>query len=768
MGNDTFVSVGEATHPGATEKLMEYWAHGKGAAKIRWGVPGDFDRCVKHLRKYFPQDPKGLCANLHHRAIGMWPGQEDPGGRGGHHSLEAAELLAAAPLGETWYGPLAPISVMTGDRRQFEPGSLTNRPLPLPLNLQEASAPRHLGAVTVGRIMGMSIGPDVNGQPYMWGWGDWLPESAQPKVALAKELVRGGVAGPSVDVPGAYTASVVDGPDGQPLLSYSSAEVSGATLVAMPAFADLRLTLQSEDDSWDSVDPAEMALGDGVDCGCGGEMVAAVNSSGWRGVTIAPRAAEFKADDAVARIAEWAGLGTKSPDLEKLNKAFMYRDSSEPAEVIQSYRLPIGDIVDGKLVLYYHAIYAAAALISGAHGGLPTVPDGDKTKLRSVISDIYAELSKEYGEEIQAPWDKGGRQDAGVRMGTEGLDVFEVRSGWDSYPVADAGVAWDSGAALGRVSDWAGSDMAKYARAFLWRDPNMDATQKGAYKLPIADIIEGRLTIVPRAVNAVASVLGGGRGGVDIPPADQARIKGVVGMIQKRIHGQGMALLAAGGPLAPPRSWFADPHLTGPTKIKVNGDGRVFGHLATWQQCHMGIGNACVVAPKSKTNYAFFATGEVRTAEGDLVPAGRITVDTGHASPGLGVIPATAHYDNTGTAVAVVTPGEDQHGIWVAGSLIPGVDEYRVAALRRSPLSGDWRRVGGNLELVAALAVNTAGFPIVNMTASGQNCLIAAGILIADGEPVEQTQEDQEARARRLRHLREGTPAQRLMKLQRS
>src|SRR5699024_6608649 len=29
------------------------------------------------------------------------------------------------------------------------------------------------------------------------------------------------------------------------------------------------------------------------------------------------------------------------------------------------------------------------------------------------------------------------------------------------------------------------------------------------------------------------------------------------------------------------------------------------------------------------------------------------------------------------------------------------------------PLSGDWRTIGGNLELVAALAVNTPGFPIV-------------------------------------------------------
>lgn len=60
----------------STQRLMEYWAHGEGARKIRWGTDGSFNRCVRHLRKYFPRDPKGLCANLHHRATGEWPAEE--------------------------------------------------------------------------------------------------------------------------------------------------------------------------------------------------------------------------------------------------------------------------------------------------------------------------------------------------------------------------------------------------------------------------------------------------------------------------------------------------------------------------------------------------------------------------------------------------------------------------------------------------------------------------------------------------------------------
>jgi hypothetical protein len=59
----------------STERLKVYWAEGAGAAKIRWGVPGDFDRCVVQLSKYVgPGVVKGLCANLHKRATGGWPG----------------------------------------------------------------------------------------------------------------------------------------------------------------------------------------------------------------------------------------------------------------------------------------------------------------------------------------------------------------------------------------------------------------------------------------------------------------------------------------------------------------------------------------------------------------------------------------------------------------------------------------------------------------------------------------------------------------------
>lgn len=57
------------------ERLRRYWAEGEGAAKIGWGVPGDFDRCRVELGKYVDAgEVDGFCARLHKRATGAWPG----------------------------------------------------------------------------------------------------------------------------------------------------------------------------------------------------------------------------------------------------------------------------------------------------------------------------------------------------------------------------------------------------------------------------------------------------------------------------------------------------------------------------------------------------------------------------------------------------------------------------------------------------------------------------------------------------------------------
>ena len=200
------------------------------------------------------------------------------------------------------------------------------------------------------------------------------------------------------------------------------------------------------------------------------------------------------------------------------------------------------------------------------------------------------------------------------------------------------------------------------------------------------------------------------------------------------------ALVAGAAPIAPPAAWFSNPQLDGPTPLTVTADGRVFGHAATFDQCHVaspaGEG-VCVLAPRSQTSYAKFHLGSLVTDDGESISVGKITMGTGHAGPRLRAASATAHYDDTGTAVADVRAGEDRFGIWLAGALRPDVSEEQVRALRASPISGDWRKVDGNLELVAALAVNVPGFPVIprpqGMVASGElTSLVATGMILEE------------------------------------
>ena len=55
----------------STERLKRYWTVGKGAAKIRWGTPGSWRRCHRHLLKYMPPGvAAGYCTNLAKRLGG--------------------------------------------------------------------------------------------------------------------------------------------------------------------------------------------------------------------------------------------------------------------------------------------------------------------------------------------------------------------------------------------------------------------------------------------------------------------------------------------------------------------------------------------------------------------------------------------------------------------------------------------------------------------------------------------------------------------------
>ena len=188
------------------------------------------------------------------------------------------------------------------------------------------------------------------------------------------------------------------------------------------------------------------------------------------------------------------------------------------------------------------------------------------------------------------------------------------------------------------------------------------------------------------------------------------------------------ALVASAAPVVPPRDWFTRPQLTGPTPITVTDEGRVFGHIAAWNTSHIGLpGNTR--PPRSRSNYKYFRTGVVRTEDGTDVEVGQLTLAGGHAPMHASASDAVKHYDDTASAMADVTAGEDQFGIWVSGALRPDATPEQVRALRASAPSGDWRPINGRLELVAVCQVNVPGFPVARAcVASGAiTALVAAG-----------------------------------------
>lgn len=167
--------------------------------------------------------------------------------------------------------------------------------------------------------------------------------------------------------------------------------------------------------------------------------------------------------------------------------------------------------------------------------------------------------------------------------------------------------------------------------------------------------------------------------------------------------------VASRAPLEPPAHWFTDPELTGPTKVRVTDEGRVYGHIAAWDSRHAAMPDVAPPRDPDGGAYHRFHHHPVRCADGSIIKTGPLATG-GHAStdPQITAMSAQAHYDRPEYVAADVICGEDQFGIWVSGSLRYGVSPYQVMLLDRYSQSGDWRYG----ELVASCVVSVPGFDL--------------------------------------------------------
>jgi hypothetical protein len=198
----------------------------------------------------------------------------------------------------------------------------------------------------------------------------------------------------------------------------------------------------------------------------------------------------------------------------------------------------------------------------------------------------------------------------------------------------------------------------------------------------------------------------------------------------------------------PPAAWFEDPQLEEPTPLTIEDNGRLYGHVAAWNTCHIGNPQGpsiCTTAPRDFSGYALFHLGELVTHDGDAISVGQITLDTDHAGLGLSAQASQRHYADTGAAAAYVRCGMDAHGIWAAGAIADDLPASRIKKLRAAKLSGDWRKINGKVEMIGVLAVNVPGFPIPRPATQIRAAvdkpdllaLVAAGI-VGEARPTEE------------------------------
>jgi hypothetical protein len=398
---------------------------------------------------------------------------------------------------------------------------------------------------------------------------------------------------------------------------------------------------------------------------------------------VMPRLAE---DVAEARLLLEKGTIGPSVDLSKME--FHQLDASEFAE---------GDPVEGRPEIEVtQGEFGAVTLVA-----IPAFAEARPFALEKIKVDAYESLVASVAAEVP------------------------VRRDWASVPVAF--VDWAPHEFL--MQEFA--DETLVAGAFLEQDTNT---------FPVAMVVDGELSVIPGAVAEAIAVFSRHEDQLPLSAAVRGTMKRALAVLAERCElpappWSKAALVASGVPLEPPREWFDTPEAPQPTPLTVTDDGRVYGHIAGWHTCHTGFSNQCVTAPRSASGYAYAHTGAVKTAEGDQVTVGRLTVGGGHAStaPGIGFRAAIEHYDNASTTAAIGRFRDGKHGIWFSGAVVPEATPQQIAQLRRHPPSGDWRTIGGTKEMILAHSVNAPGFPVVSagMVRGEVTSMVAAGALLA-------------------------------------
>ncbi|MDX1449429.1 MAG: hypothetical protein R3246_10265, partial [Acidimicrobiia bacterium] len=402
---------------------------------------------------------------------------------------------------------------------------------------------------------------------------------------------------------------------------------------------------------------------------------------------------------------------------------------------------------------------AIPALVEAKIESVEGFADGSEEEMADETDDDESmAVVKVTKEQIDAIFDDTSGAVNMTALNATALDFAAIKP--HSTGVQPPDTPWDASTMEKRTKT--DQERSYYQRIFAFQNPDTDGSAKFHYRFPHHHVSEGGNPgeANVRACRAIIGILNGARGGTTIPDDDKTAVYNHLARHMEaanvdppapkwdadlgdhafsyapdtpleRIAMQealnevfgpepsfcGSCNLNASASYAPnplPAAHFVKPTFDSLTPLSITDDGRIFGHIADWNTCLVGLPR-CTLAPKTRTDYAVFHVGNQPLDDGSLIATGALTVGGAHADIRADWQQATAHYADVSTVIADVIVWEDDHGIAMTGHLRDNLPDETLRQIWGAAPSGDWRGVGGNPELINVHLVNSPGFPITRV-----------------------------------------------------
>jgi HK97 family phage prohead protease len=151
-------------------------------------------------------------------------------------------------------------------------------------------------------------------------------------------------------------------------------------------------------------------------------------ATSYSNLPLAERNHTWDSSAAEKRVRNWADAND-TPNA-KYRKMFFWYDS-ENADNFGAYKLGFADIINGSLTAVPKGVFAAAAAIQGARGGVD-IPEADVSAVKSHIEKYYAKMRQEFDDDtIIAPWNQEGKSietdsKVSIHIHIEGKEISDI------------------------------------------------------------------------------------------------------------------------------------------------------------------------------------------------------------------------------------------------------------------------------------------------------------------------------------------------------